>query len=164
MGHPRKQGWRGFPDRLLEDTAGALLSVLAAVTLLQVTSRYLLAVSMPWTEEAGRFLFTWVIWLGAAVALRRAHHMRFEILVQALRPRSRAALGIVTNTLVLAFLALLVVQGWRVTESVALTSYIAIPWLSIKYAYGVTVVVGGLMFVMQGAALAGDLRTLARGR
>jgi TRAP-type C4-dicarboxylate transport system permease small subunit len=150
-------------DRLLEDTASAILLVLVVIALLQVASRYLFAVSLPWTEEAGRFLFTWVIWLGAAVALRRAQHMRFDILVQVLRPPVRAGLQVLADTLVLGFLALLVVQGWRVTESVALTTYIAMPWLSIKYAYGVTVVVGGLMVLIQTAALAADLAALFRG-
>jgi TRAP-type C4-dicarboxylate transport system permease small subunit len=145
-------------DRLVEDLAAGLLVALAAVTLVQVASRYLLAISLPWTEEAGRFLFTWVVWLGAAAALRRARHMRFLILVEALPPRIRAACGIVTDVLVLGFLAILVLQGRGVVDSVARTTYIAIPWLSVQYAYAVTVVVGTLMFAIQAAALVARLR------
>ena len=42
------------------------------------------------------------------------------------------------DLLIIGFLALLVIQGWRVAESVAGTKYIAIPWLSVQYAYLVT--------------------------
>jgi TRAP-type C4-dicarboxylate transport system permease small subunit len=140
-------------DRALEDVAAALLLALAVVTIAQVFSRYLLAVSLVWVEEAGRFLFTWVIWLGAAVGVRRGQHIAFTFLTERLPPRARALLGSVVDLLIIAFLALLVVQGWEVAASVAATSYIAIPWLSVRYAYLVTVVMGGFMLLAQVAVL-----------
>ena len=150
-------------DRLLEEAGGILLLVLVVVALAQVFSRYLFAVSLPWTEELARFLFTWVIWIGAAVGLRRAQHMRFTFLSEALAPGAQAVLRCVVDGLIQAFLAFLVVQGWRVAESAAQTAYIAIPWLSVKYAYLVTVVMGGVMCAGQAAVVARDLRALRRG-
>jgi TRAP-type C4-dicarboxylate transport system permease small subunit len=148
----------GRVDRGLEHLAGLLLLALAAVTLAQVFSRYLFAVSLVWVEEAARFLFIWVIWLGATVALRRGQHIAFTFLVDRLAPRPRALLGSVIDLLIVGFLALLVVQGWRVAESVAGTTYIALPWLSVRYAYLVTVVLGGLMALGQIGVLVGRWR------
>lgn len=148
-------------DRLLEDAAALLVAALAAVTLAQVFSRYLLAVSLVWVEEAARFLFTWVIWLGAAVALRRGQHIAFTFLTDRLPPRARAVTSALVDLLAVGFLGLLVVQGWRVAESVSSTTYIAIPWLSVRYAYLVTVVLGGWMLVVQVVALTGRGRGTA---
>lgn len=148
-------------DRVLEDLAALLLLSLAAVVLAQVLSRYVLAVSLVWVEEAARFLFVWVIWLGAAVAGRRGQHIAFTILTDTLRPRGRLVLGTAVDVLVIAFLVVLVVQGWWVAESVASTTYIAIPWLSVRYAYLVTVVLGAFMLLVQVATLIGRWRAPA---
>jgi TRAP-type C4-dicarboxylate transport system permease small subunit len=150
-------------DWTLEQLAGLLLLALAAVTLAQVFSRYLFAVSLVWVEEGARFLFTWVIWLGAAVALRRGQHIAFTFLVDRLAPRPRALLGSVIDLLVVGFLVLLAVQGWRVAESVASTTYIALPWLSVRYAYLVTVVLGSFMALGQLGVLIGRWRDPSRG-
>lgn len=150
-------------DQGLEQAAGFLVAALAGVTLAQVFSRYLFAISLIWVEELGRFLFTWVIWLGAAVALRRGQHIAFTFLTDRLAPRHRAALRSVVDGLVVAFLLVLVVQGWRVAESVASTTYIAIPWLSVKYAYLVTVVMGSVMLLSQVATMVDRWRRPAGG-
>jgi TRAP-type C4-dicarboxylate transport system permease small subunit len=150
-------------ERVVEDCAALLLLALVAVTLAQVFSRYLFAVSLVWVEEAGRFLFTWVIWLGAAVGLRRGQHIAFTFLTDRLRPRARAVLGSVVDLLVIGFLAVLVHRGWAVAESVGSTTYIAIPWLSVRYAYLVTVVMGSAMLLTQVATLVGRWRP-AEGR
>jgi TRAP-type C4-dicarboxylate transport system permease small subunit len=156
--------WLGrLADRLLQDAAALLLLGLAAVTLAQVFSRYFFATSLPWTEELGRFLFTWVIWLGATVALRRAQHIRFAFLVERLGPPGRRLVQCLVDLLAAAFLALLVVQGWEVVQRFGDSTYIAIPWLSVRYAYLVTVVLGGAMLVIQLAALTADVRALWRG-
>ena len=136
-------------ERLLEDSAALLLLSLCAVTLAQVFSRYVFSISLVWVEEAARFLFTWVIWLGAAVGLRRGQHIAFTFLAMRLSPRGRAILGSMADLFIIGFLALLVIQGWRVAESVAGTNYIAIPWLSVQYAYLVTVIMGGVMLLIQ---------------
>jgi len=136
-------------ERLLEEAAAVLLLGLCVVTLAQVISRYAFAVSLVWVEEAARFLFTWVIWLGAAVGLRRGQHIAFTFVAERLSRRGQALLGSLVDVMVVGFLGLLVVQGWQVAESVANTTYIAIPWLSVRYAYLVTVLVGGLMLLIQ---------------
>lgn len=52
---------RRLLGRLLDITAALLLLGVLAVTVAQVTARYLLGVPMPWGEELTRLLFVWLV-------------------------------------------------------------------------------------------------------
>jgi len=49
---------------------------------LQVLLRYIFKVSVFWTEELARLLFTWITLLGAAVALREDEHIYINIFIK----------------------------------------------------------------------------------
>ena len=78
---------------LLEWTAGSLLFVLLVVGALQVTSRYTGLMFVPWTEEVARLLFVWVVWIGAAAAIFRGSHIRFDFLVERLPQSVQVGIG-----------------------------------------------------------------------
>ena len=78
-------------QQLLEWGAGLLLFVMVVVAFLQVTARYTGLFFVPWTEEVARLLFLWAVWLGAAAALFRGGHIRFDFVVARILPRLRRA-------------------------------------------------------------------------
>lgn len=70
--------------RLFTDVAAGLAAfAILVVVLLQVGSR-LLGHPVPWTEEATRYLFVWMIFLGLAGGFRNAEAARVTILIAAL--------------------------------------------------------------------------------
>ena len=75
--------------RLLEIAAGLLIGVLAALVSFQVFARYVLNDTPPWSEELCRYLFVWVSFLGACVALRRTSHLGVDSVVVRLPPGAR---------------------------------------------------------------------------
>ena len=141
---------------LLEWTAGLLLFVLLLVGALQVTSRYTGLMFVPWTEEVARLLFVWVVWIGAAAAIFRGSHIRFDFLVERLPQSVRAGIATLVTLGLAGFLILLVYQSYEIVRSTSST-FITIN-LSIKYTYLSVVVGSSLMFVGLLCALLQRLR------
>jgi len=104
-----------FFDHILATFFGATIVVVTA----QVLFRYVLNRSLAWTEELSRYLFVWIIFLGAALAIRDATHIRIDMLVTRLPKAAARAIGALTHWLILAFLVLLVVLGFRLVHHTA---------------------------------------------
>jgi TRAP-type C4-dicarboxylate transport system permease small subunit len=88
--------------------AGIAAFGVLVVVLLQVASR-LLGAPIPWTEEATRYLFVWMIFLGLAAGFRTVETARVTVFI-ALVPRifSRLAVPIYVVSSVLFF----ALMGW----------------------------------------------------
>jgi len=97
-----------------------LFATLTAVVLLQVVSRLLLHLPLIWSEEAARFLFFWVVLLGAAMSVRRRRHFTLDVLPRHWREgqgTGRLLLDSFPDLCVLGFGAFLVVQGLGYVEA-----------------------------------------------
>jgi TRAP-type C4-dicarboxylate transport system permease small subunit len=99
--------------RLLRWLMAATVAVLIVPVSLQIVSRYTALIpAWIWTEELSRFLFIWMIMLGAMIAVREGSHFVVDVLPD-LAPRPNAALEIVTNLFVLVLA--LVFVWWGIT-------------------------------------------------
>lgn len=58
----------------------SLLVGMIIVAFLQVLFRYLFLMSAPWTEELGKFLLAWLIFIGAAWAVYSEDHIKVDVL------------------------------------------------------------------------------------
>jgi TRAP-type C4-dicarboxylate transport system permease small subunit len=67
---------------------------------------------LPWTEEAARFLFIWIIMIGAAVAVRDGSHFDLDVLPPAKTARGRAFSRLVVHVAMLSMALTFVVFGW----------------------------------------------------
>ena len=74
----------------------------------EVIRRFVLNYSSAWGEEAARYAFIYLGWIGAAYAVRERAHIRFDIVLQRLAPRAKAAVFIFAEvaTIVFACIAL----------------------------------------------------------
>lgn len=144
--------WLGV---LLEWMAGLLLFVLLVVGVLQVTSRYTGLMFVPWTEEVARLLFVWVVWIGAAAAVFRGSHIRFDFLVERVPRPVQVGIGAFVTLGVAGFLILLVYHAYEIVQSTSST-FITLN-LSVKYTY-LSVVVGSSLMLI---GLLGGLLTRA---
>lgn len=94
--------------------AAVLFAALTAVVALQVLTRFVLHTPFIWSEEAARFLFFWVVLLGAALSVKTRRHFVLDITAGRRRPRSRWLrwlLDAVPDLCILGFSVLLLVQG-----------------------------------------------------
>ena len=89
----------------------ATVAILIIPVTLQIISRYTALIpSYIWTEELSRFLFIWMVMLGAMIGIREGTHFEVDVWPD-LAPRPTALLRIVSNALVLVFALVFVWWG-----------------------------------------------------
>src|SRR5438094_937248 len=115
---------------MLVEIPAALLVVAEIVILFAgVVARYALHRPLIWSDELASILFLWLAMLGAAVAFRRAEHMRMTAVVASAKPAMRAYLDLVATV---AALASLILIAWPAYEYAYEESYITTPALQIS--------------------------------
>ena len=68
--------------KILEEVVLIVFSIMLILVIAQVIFRYVLKVSVPWTEEAARWFYVWQIFLGSALAMKRGLHLRATFLLE----------------------------------------------------------------------------------
>ena len=102
--------------RLLTWLMVATVAILVVPVSLQIISRYThLIPSYIWTEELSRFLFIWMVMLGAMVGIREGTHFEVDIWPE-LGRRANAALRIVSHLFVLVFALVFLTWGIKFVE------------------------------------------------
>jgi TRAP-type C4-dicarboxylate transport system permease small subunit len=148
--------------RLLNVLLGASVGILVVPVTIQMISRFTqLIPAWIWTEELARFLFIWMVMLGAMIAVRDGTHFDVDVWPE-LAPRANAILRIVSMVFVLGFALMFVwygikfVQfGWNQTSELA---DLPMTWIFIAWPLtGVTWLLFG------GERLLADLRILRHG-
>jgi tripartite ATP-independent transporter DctM subunit len=147
---------------MLVEIPAALLVVAEIVILFAgVVARYGLHRPLIWSDELASILFLWLAMLGAAVAFRRAEHMRMTAVVASARPATRAYLDVVATCAALAFLLLI---AWPACEYAYEESFITTPALQIPNIWRAAALPAGIglmaLFAFLRLARAGDVRTL----
>ncbi|MGE0420770.1 MAG: TRAP transporter small permease [Reyranellaceae bacterium] len=111
--------WRRFTAayaRLLAVLLALSVGILVIPVTLQMVSRYTdLIPSYIWTEEMARFLFVWLILIGAMVGVREASHFEVDVW-PTLGRRGEAAVRIVARLGVLALALVFIVGGYEFTR------------------------------------------------
>jgi TRAP-type transport system small permease protein len=102
--------------RLLTRLMVATVAILVVPVSLQIVARYTqLIPSYIWTEEMSRFLFIWMIMLGAMIGLREGTHFEVDVWPE-LGRRANAALRIVSHLFVLVFALVFLYWGIKFVE------------------------------------------------
>jgi len=123
--------------RLLNVLLVAAVAILILPVTLQMISRLTgLIPAWIWTEELARFLFIWMVMLGAMIGVREGTHFDVDVWPE-LAPRRDALLRIVSMLFVLVFALVFVYYGikfvqfgWNQTSELAdlPMTYIFIAW------------------------------------
>ena len=99
--------------KLLNRLMVACVAILIVPVTLQVLSRFTDFVpSFIWTEELSRFMFIWMVMLGAMIGVRERSHFDVDVWPD-LAPRAAARLRIVSNLFVLLFAVVFMVWGYQ---------------------------------------------------
>src|SRR3954465_170298 len=165
VGTPRRRSWLESQRDLLEGWLGLLVEIPAALLVVAeivilfagVVARYGLHRPLIWSDELASILFLWLAMLGAAVAFRRAEHMRMTAVVASARPAMRAYLDLVATSAALAFLVLI---AWPSYEYAYEESFITTPALQIANIWRAAALPVGIglmaLFALLRLARAGD--------
>ena len=103
-------------SRLLTWLMVVTVAVLVFPVSLQVFSRYTALIpSYIWTEELSRFLFIWMVMLGAMIGIKEGTHFEVDLWPE-LGKRANAALKIVSHLFVLIFALVFVHWGIKFVQ------------------------------------------------
>ena len=103
-------------SRLLTWLMVATVAILVFPVSLQIISRYTALIpSYIWTEELSRFLFIWMVMLGAMIGIKEGTHFEVDIWPE-LGKRANAALKIVSHLFVLIFAVVFVYWGIKFVQ------------------------------------------------
>ena len=102
--------------RLLDVLLVLTVAVLIVPVTIQMFSRFTALIpAWIWTEEMARFLFIWMVMLGAMIGVRDGTHFDVDVWPE-LKPRANALLRIVSTVFVLLFALVFVWYGIRFVQ------------------------------------------------
>ena len=123
---------RGFVLGFEANLAAIMLGLMLAVMTLQVFTRYVLNNSPDWTEEALRYMYVFVVFFGSSAAITERTHVSISFLIEKLPRNWQIAVAVMSNTVIVAFLGVLLYWG-----IVATISQNVIPLMTMDMAYSV---------------------------
>jgi TRAP-type transport system small permease protein len=111
---------------------------------LQIVARYTdLIPRYIWTEEAARFLFVWIIVIGASIAVRERTHFDVDVLPRPSTARGRALGHLVVDAAILVVALVFVAYGW---------SYAAFGYQQTSELTGINLLTIHVAFLVAGAS------------
>lgn len=103
-------------DRVLLTLAVIALVGLSLTVLLQVASRLFLPITLSWTEELTRYLFIYMVAMGAGVVQHRHRHVNVELFHGWLGFRGRAAYLALVSAITFAFTLMVLPNAWQFAQ------------------------------------------------
>jgi TRAP-type C4-dicarboxylate transport system permease small subunit len=148
--------------RFEENLAALCLGGLLLTLFLQVFTRFIIRDPLSWTEEAARYLYVYVVFLGASAAVSDRSHVAIDFLVLRLPRLGRLVVALLVNLGVLFVLANLAYWGIRATIR---QLHIPLVVLDISYAwvYAVVPATAVLMTARTLAVMGQDVRRYRQG-
>jgi TRAP-type C4-dicarboxylate transport system permease small subunit len=145
-------------NRALHAAIAICLSCMAVFVFGNVVLRYVFNSGITWAEEASRYLFIWLIFLGAIVASRENAHLGVDSLVSRLSVKNRRRVFVVNNLLLAVVMGLCADGAWKLTALTVdqVSASMRLP-LAFVYVSGFVCSVGMVMI-----ALANLYRLLTR--
>jgi TRAP-type C4-dicarboxylate transport system permease small subunit len=133
-------------DRAVNWCLALLMAAMVAVVSAQVWCRFVLNDPLAWSEEAGRYLFVWISFLGAAAGVRYQVHLGIDLLQRVLPERPYRLAVVLVNLMVQIFLVVIVWGGFKILGIVQFQESASMH-ISMRYPY-LAVPVGGILMLI----------------
>src|SRR5262245_1365006 len=99
--------WAGAYEAL-GHLGGLILAIMSGAVFLQVVMRFLGWTGIDGLDEVPRYLFVWLVMIGAAAAMYRGQHTVLDYFINLLDPRLRVLVVVLTNAVgIILFLYLI---------------------------------------------------------
>ena len=146
--------------RLLNWLLVGTVAILIVPVTMQVISRYTAMIpSYIWTEELSRFLFIWMIMLGAMIAVREGTHLDVDLWPD-LKPKAQAVSHIISSLFVFVFALVFIYWGYKFVQF-GWHQQSELAELPMTFIFAAWPVAGLTWLVFLGEAFIADIRTLA---
>ena len=99
-------------DNLIEGICAVLMVALAVVVFIQVFNRFVLQTPLAWSEDLAMLLYQWVVFVGAALGVKRLRHFGIELVVRQFPEGWRHRIELLTPLVMLGVAVVMIVQGY----------------------------------------------------
>lgn len=106
-------------QHLEEYIAASLLILMTLLIFYQILSRFIFNVSLAWSEESARYAFIWLIYISAALAVKKREHIRVEIGLHFLKGKYKEMAFIISDVVFLIFSIVLCKDGIFLVQTIA---------------------------------------------
>lgn len=103
-----------YLDRIEELMMVMFLGLMCIFIGLQIIFRYILNWPLAWTEELARYLFVWVIYLGASIGVRKRRHLKVDAVLFLFGEKGKFMLRLLSNFIFLFFCIIIAYEGFRI--------------------------------------------------
>jgi len=122
-------------NRGLDLVAALLFAAVLILVNAQIVCRFVLSLSVPWTEEVSRLIFIWLAFLGAALGLREGSLIVIDTLPEVIGPAWQKVMAPLVRLISLAVILLLFWGSIPLVASVWPTTLATVDWISNGWAY-----------------------------
>ena len=88
-----------YVDRVFEAAIVIILAALVVVGTLQVFNRFVLNISLSWSEEFQKFAHVWLVYFAIPVAYNRSSHIGVDLVLNLMPVRLRRVMVLATDVL-----------------------------------------------------------------
>jgi len=125
-----------------------LLIAMVVLIFLQVIMRYVFSNSLSWSEELARYMFLWLIWVGASYATKTKSHIAIDAVKSRLPKIPQQILTVLVFVIWLGFALFLCIEGFELTEKIfGMGQKSTALQLPMGFAYASVPVGSGLMVI-----------------
>lgn len=151
-------------DRTEEILSALCILAMSLIIAAQVFHRYVLGSSLLWSEELGRYLLIWGVYIGCAYAVRDRRHLAVTVVLDLVPDTLRRWMLTLADILTLVFCGVIVVWGIDMLEFLGRTGQkapslgVAIYWVYLVIPIGAALMGLRVLQGMWNTWVKGDLR------
>lgn len=134
----------------------AMVGAMVVIVFAQVVFRFGFHASLPWSEEAARYLMVWIAMLGASIGIRRKGHIGVEALILIFPPLLKRVAAVFSTLVAGAFFGGMIFYGLKLLKVVAAQESPAME-ISMAVPYSALIAGGALMLLYSLEELLGGL-------
>lgn len=133
-------------DRGVNWFLAILMAAMVVIITAQVWYRFVLNDPLSWSEEAARYLFVWISFMGAAAGVRYQVHLGIDLMDKLLPPGAYRVAVVVVNLIIQIFLLVIIFWGFKL---LGVIRYQQSPSMHISMSYPyMAVPVGGIFMLI----------------
>lgn len=143
-------------DRGMQFVIFCCIAGFVAISFSQVFCRLILNNSIPWAEELCRYLFVWMVFIGAGIGILHRRHIMIDIIPNMIPAGLKKYYNAAIDVLILVFTGFLIYYGYLFVERGMRQNSPALQ-LPLGYIYGGIVIGSAVMLINTLRAMLTDI-------
>jgi len=145
MARRRSRAW-DLLDAIVDGLCTSSCIAIVVISFVAVVCRYVFNNSLTWSEELTRYMFIWIVFLGAAIGVRQRAHIAIDLFAGRIGPAGERLLDVVERVATIAFALLVGIPGWTFVR-IGMSNLSPALEIPMGLVYAATVVGSALMIL-----------------